>query len=171
MKSVTLPAAVPGLGPARGFPEDRRHRALLRDAAPALCPCCHAVFQHGHWAWTSAPAGAAEVLCAACERIRKRMPAGYLALDGALTRREHEQLVRLLREAERRESARHVLDRIMDIRHRPGQLQVTTTGVRLAQSLAVAVQRRFGGRCAYCFDPDQHVLRVRWDRSRAHTPC
>lgn len=171
MKSTTRTTAASPLRPAAGFPEDRRHRAVLRDAAPAVCPGCHAVFQRGHWAWQPSPAGAAEMLCPACERIRTQQPAGYLLLDGALTRHEHDELVRLLRATEQRIGALHALERIMDIRHCRGQLQVTTTGAHLAQGLGAAVERRFGGRCETRFDQAWHVLRVRWLRSRARAHC
>lgn len=159
MKTNPVPAPRPA-----PFPEDRRHHAMYRDAAPAVCGSCHAVFQHGYWAWAPAPAGAAVVLCPACERVRGRQPAGYVVLDGALTRGERAALTPLLREIEQQECSAHALERIMDITGDTEQVQVTTTGAHLAQRLAVALERRFGGQATYSFNDQAHVLRVRWER-------
>jgi hypothetical protein len=171
MKTTTVPGAARQPGRQVSFPEDRCHRAAYRDAAPAVCTGCHALFQHGHWAWSPAPAEAREVLCPACERVRDQRPAAYLTLDGRLARHEHDEVMRLLRETEQRERAVHAMERIMDITHWPDQVHVSTTAAHLVQSLAQAITRRFGGRAAFSYDADQHVLRAHWKRMGARPPC
>lgn len=167
MKTLSTP--VPAHRPGRHLqlPDDPHHDAYFHQgklAAPAVCKDCHAVFQHGHWAWGRAPHGAAEALCPACQRIREQQPGGYVTLEAALTAREQEELVRLLRNVEHRETIDHAMERIIDMTAAPGKLLVTTTSPHLAQTLAAAVERALGGQAEYAFSRDEHLLRVHWQR-------
>lgn len=149
------------------LPDDPHHDAYFhigKPAAPAVCMDCHAVFQHGHWAWAKPPAGAADVLCPACQRVREQQPGGYLTLDAALTARERDDMVRLLRNTEHRESVDHAMERIMEVTTGEDTMLVTTTSPHLAQTLATAVERAFGGQAAYSFSRNEHLLRVLWQR-------
>ena len=47
-------------------------------AEPTVCSECGAVFHDGRWQWISRPAGAHEVACPACQRIKDRFPAGFV---------------------------------------------------------------------------------------------
>lgn len=167
MKTSSTP--LPGHRPGRHLqlPDDPHHDAYFhqgKPAAPAVCQHCHAVFQHGHWAWGQAPHGAADALCPACQRIREQQPGGYVTLEAALTAREQDELVRLLRNVEHRETVDHAMERIIDMTAAPGKLLVTTTSPHLAQTLAAAVERAMGGQAEYAFSRDEHLLRVCWRR-------
>lgn len=167
MKTSPLPAAVHRPGRHLELPDDPHHDAYFRHgkpAAPAVCKDCHAVFQRGHWAWGKPPAGAADVLCPACQRTREQQPGGYFTLDAALTANEQEEIVRLLRNTEHREAMDHAMERIMEISAGQGAMLVTTTSPHLAQTLAASVERAFGGHAAYAFSQGEHLLRVLWQR-------
>lgn len=149
------------------LPDDPHHDPYFyrgKQAAPSVCTDCQAVFQHGHWAWAEAPAGAADALCPACQRIREQQPGGYLSMAAALTAREQEELMHLLRNTGHRQSIDHAMERIMDIAAQQEGLLVTTTSPHLAQTLAAAVERAFGGRAEYAFSRGEHLLRVHWQR-------
>ncbi len=167
MKSSPTAAQAHRPGRHLQLPDDPHHDAyfsLGKHAAPSLCTDCHAVFQHGHWAWGKAPAGASATLCPACRRIREQQPGGYVTLEAALTARERDEMLRLLRHAEQRESIDHAMERIMDLTAQEGMLLVTTTSPHLAQTLGAAIERAFGGHAEYAFSRDEHLLRVHWRR-------
>src|SRR5205085_1601600 len=50
---------------------------------PTVCADCRAVFRRGRWAHADAPEGARSDLCPACRRIREKLPAGSVTLEGA----------------------------------------------------------------------------------------
>lgn len=155
--------------PGRHFelPDDPHHDPYFRKgkhAAPSVCSGCHAVFQHGHWAWGTASAEAAQVLCPACMRIRDKQPGGYLSIGPGMSVTEHNELLSLLRHVEQRESADHAMERIMDVIGSGDTMLVTTTSPHLAQALAAAIERTFGGEAVYAFSTAEHLLRVRWQR-------
>jgi hypothetical protein len=49
---------------------------------PTICPQCGAVYHQGRWTWTKRPVQAHEEMCPACQRVREKYPAGFLALSG-----------------------------------------------------------------------------------------
>ena len=166
MKPTTLPP---------GFKRVRRnvfiqefvldsYKSRGKPVEPTACPDCGAVFQDGRWQRRAAPAGAHKTRCPACPRIRDRFPAGYGTLGGEFLRTHRQELVRLMRHIERRASAEHPLQRIMDITRENGDLSVSTTDPHLARALGVAVHRAYRGKLEFHYNREQNLLRVHWER-------
>lgn len=155
-------------GKSRGFQRGRggsgRHDPYRSDAklaGPGCCPGCGAVYLAGRWSWRRRPKGARGIECPACTRIRERVPAGILQLEGDLGSRRDE-LLGLVRNVEERERLQHPLERVIAIRERRGGLQVETTGVHLAQRITGALERAFHRAATLDFAPGEELLRARW---------
>jgi hypothetical protein len=121
-----------------------------------------AVFQHGHWAHGTAPEGAHPAECPACHRIRDKQPAGYLTLTGALVEGDRDELVRIARNVEKRETAEHPLHRIMAIEKDADRVLVTTTDVHLPQRIGEAVRHAHKGTLEIAYGHDDYAVRATW---------
>ena len=167
MKSKSIPPMA--FRPGRHFelPDDPFHdpyHVRRKYASPSVCRGCHAVYRAGRWLWDSVPADAATTLCPACQRINDAEPGGYVTVSGRLTPREHDDMLRMVRELEEREQPEHPLQRLMDIQKADGEVCITTTSPHLAQAIGTAIEAAFGGETSYAFSPAEHRLRVRWER-------
>ena len=140
------------------------YKSWGKPTEPTLCPECGALFHQGRWQRLAAPAGAHKALCPACHRIRDRFPAGFVMLGGEFLRSHRREVVRLMRHVERRASAEHPLQRIMDITRENGDIAVSTTDPHLARALGVAVHRAYRGKLEFHYNPGQNLLRVHWER-------
>lgn len=161
--------------PLRGFKRVRRNtfiQELVHDSyksrgkpvEPTVCPDCGATFHGGRWQRLPAPAKAHREPCPACHRVRDRFPAGYVMLAGEFLRAHRQEVVRLMRHIERRASAEHPLQRIMDITRENGDMTVSTTDPHLARALGVAVHRAYRGRLEFHYNREENLLRVHWQR-------
>lgn len=131
---------------------------------PSVCAECGAVWHAGRWQWGSAPDGAAKVSCAACSRIRDRMPCGYINVSGDYFAGHREEMLALLRHREQRERNGHPLARVMDIENTPTGVLVTTTDIHLARDLGEALHNAYQGELEYQYNEAEKLLRVRWSR-------
>lgn len=163
------PPPPPAFKPGRHFEEfdDRlsdpyAQRGKL--AEPAVCSECGAVYHEGRWQWLPAPPDAAAVRCAACRRILEKMPAGYVAVNGAFAREHRLELLELVRNLEAREKNEHPMQRIIAIDEQDDGLMITTTDIHLARGIGEALQHAYKGKLDYHFLPDEYLLRVRWER-------
>lgn len=131
---------------------------------PSVCPDCGAVFHAGRWQWGSRPSGAAEVLCAACHRIRDHFPAGFVHVGGQFFRDHRDELLTLIRHHEQRAKEQHPLARIMAIEPEEGGVLVTTTDIHLARELGEALHHASQGELEFHYNPAENLLRVYWQR-------
>jgi NMD protein affecting ribosome stability and mRNA decay len=131
---------------------------------PTRCSDCGAVFRDGRWQWAAAPAGAHEVLCPACQRIRDRFPAGYVTLKGEFFAAHRDEIVHLARNREAHEKAEHPLERIMGIEDVEGGVQITTTDTHLARDIGEAVHAAYKGELEFRYNKEENLLRVYWRR-------
>ncbi len=169
MRHTTTPSP---LAPHGGTPryrdriyDDPRHdpyQAKGKYPEPTVCTGCGAIFQHGHWARGTAPEGAHPAECPACHRIRDKQPAGYLTLTGALVEGDRDELVRIARNVEKRETAEHPLHRIMAIEKDADRVLVTTTDVHLPQRIGEAVRHAHKGTLEITYGHDDYAVRVNW---------
>lgn len=132
---------------------------------PAVCPDCGAVFHSGRWQWLGRPAGATEVTCPACHRIRDKFPAGFVHISGGYFAGHRDELLHLLRNHEKREKAEHPLARIMAVEDEPGGILVTTTDMHLARDLGEALHHAHQGELEFHYNEGENLLRVHWQRS------
>jgi NMD protein affecting ribosome stability and mRNA decay len=128
------------------------------------CPQCQAIFRRGRW--TRGPGGSARSLaaCPACRRQREHFPAGFVAVAGEFVPAHRTEILALVRRCEARESSRHVLERVMDVRQDPHGLLVTTTGVHLARRIGDALHDAYKGRLRTRYNKADKLLRVSWSR-------
>ena len=137
----------------------------LRDAeklsSPAVCTDCGAVYQAGHWEWTSAPSHATQMRCPACRRIADGKPAAHVTVTGPVAQQHADDIARLVRDVEHREKTAHPLRRVMAIDAHGDETEVRTTDVRLAQDICDALLDAYKGKLNVDYDEDEKLLRVK----------
>ena len=133
-------------------------------AEPAACPDCGAFYHAGRWQWGARPAGAREVVCPACHRIRDRFPAGFVEVGGSFFAGHRDELMNLLRRHEDKEKADHPLARIMAIEDTSDGVLVTTTDIHLARDLGEALHHAYQGDLEFHYNDAENRLRVHWRR-------
>ena len=140
------------------------YKARLKLSEPAACPQCKAVYQQGRWCWDAPPAGASEVLCQACHRIKDSYPAGELTLRGGFLKDHKTEILHLARNEEKLENGEHPLNRIMDVEDRGEVVVITTTDIHLPRRIGEAIHRAYEGDLDFHYEEESYSIRVRWDR-------
>ena len=140
------------------------YKAARKPSEPTHCPECGVVFQSGRWTWGTAPAGARQMRCPACQRIHDKFPMGYVTLRGEFLRAHSDEILSLMRHHEQKQKAEHPLQRIMAIVEDEGGMTVTTTDAHLARDLAQAVHRAYKGEMAFHYNKEDNLLRANWSR-------
>lgn len=131
---------------------------------PTRCPDCGATFQRGRWTWKAAPGGAHEKRCPACQRVKDRFPAGYVALSGAFFAAHREEILAIARNREAAEKARHPLQRIMAVEDGKDGAVITTTDAHLARRIAESIHDACAGGLAMRYSKDENAFRATWTR-------
>ncbi len=131
---------------------------------PTRCPKCNALFRKGRWSWDAPPAGCHEELCPACQRVRDRFPAGYVVLGGEFFAGHRDEVLQLVKNCERKETAEHPLERIMAIDAADGSVEVTTTGIHLAREIAERLHHAYKGELGFHYNKEDNLLRATWTR-------
>ena len=70
-------------------------------------------------------------LCPGCQRIRDKLPAGEITLEGAFVHAHQAELVRLVRNEAEHEGKEHPLHRIMHLDEDVHRVAVSTTDIHL----------------------------------------
>ena len=133
-------------------------------AEPTRCSSCGAVFHHGRWQWASTLPGSHVVLCPACQRIRDKLPAGVVTLEGLFVAAHRTELVQLVRNVAEREREEHPLNRIMQIDEGADRVQVSTTDIHSPQRIGEALKRAYDGELKLQYAEDEYMVRVHWRR-------
>jgi hypothetical protein len=131
---------------------------------PTQCSACGAVYHRGRWQWGSAPEGARFAVCPACKRIRDKLPAGQLTLDGEYAAQHRAELLNVARNEAEHERAEHPLHRIMDVDETPERVEITTTDVHLPQRIGEAIKRAHRGTLVIQYRKDEYAVRAIWRR-------
>jgi len=131
---------------------------------PSVCGDCGVVWHDGRWQWLARPANAHEVLCPACQRVRDRVPAGYLTLSGAFLAAHRAEILSLIDHHTQRQTAEHPLQRIIAREDADDGLLITTTDGHLARGLGEAIHHAYRGDLDYHYVDDDTTLRVHWRR-------
>jgi hypothetical protein len=133
-------------------------------AGPARCTECGVVYRAGRWRREEAPEDARTILCPACLRIRDRLPAGTLTLEGEFVEAHRDELSRIARNVETHEAVEHPLARIMGVAQEPKRITITTTDIHLPQRIGEAVKRAHHGDLDVDYAKQEYSVRVSWRR-------
>jgi len=131
---------------------------------PTVCTECAAVYHRGRWTWGLKPAGAHEISCPACLRIRDKYPKGLLTLSGSFVDEQHEEVMGIVHNAEAKEKKEHPLSRIMSIERRREGLVISTTDTHLPRRIGEALKHACHGELSLHYDRDEDFVRVTWTR-------
>lgn len=133
---------------------------------PTVCPECGVVFADGRWQWTTTPAkGAHEHPCPACQRIRDRIPAGFLTLQGDFLPEHREEILHLVRNKVKTEEVEHPMKRIMDIEDtEDGAVVITFTDTHLPAGVGRAIRNAYEGDLDIHYTDEAGIVRAYWKR-------
>jgi len=147
--------------------DDKRHdpyQQAGKYAEPTRCEQCGAVYENGRWRWGSAPQAVGVGLCPACHRVRDKLPAGLLTLDGPFVPAHHDELVHAARNQAEHEGAEHPLHRIMQIDEHGDRIEISTTDIHLPQRIGEALKSAYDGELNVRYASDEYSVRVHWHR-------
>jgi len=152
--------------------EQSRHDAYERREKlpePSVCTDCGALYSSGHWTWrhgqNDIPPGAHSTICAACQRIRDRMPAGIVELSGGFLDEHREEILNLARNVGETSLKERPLGRIMEIEERDdGSMRITTTDVNTARRIGDSVHQAYEGELDLDYAEGDKLVRVDWRR-------
>lgn len=166
--SVRTPDTPPGGVPRRSrILNDQRvdpYQARGKYSEPTVCSDCGAVFRRGRWAHGKAPDGANRDRCPACWRIREKLPAGRVVLEGPFYAAHRDELLRLVRHEADNESSEHPINRIMDIEEDGERAVVTTTDIHTPHRIGTALARAYQGELKMHYGDEEYSIRVSWRR-------
>ena len=140
------------------------YKTRLKLPDPTVCPRCGAVFHKGRWTWESAPGGAHEELCQACRRVSDGYPAGIVTLRGAFLKTHRTEILSLARNQEKMEKSARPLHRIMAIKDKGEEIEITTTDIHLPRRIGQALHNAYKGEFDFHYDENGYFVRVNWTR-------
>jgi hypothetical protein len=151
---------------ARAFDAERHdpYQSAGKYREPTQCEDCGAVFHRGRWAWGAAPAKAEAALCPACRRIRDKLPAGRLAIEGAFFAAHRDDLLHLVRNEAALEGREHPLHRLMRVDETADHVEITTTDIHLPRRIGDALRNAYDGELDIRYGENEYMVRVRWRR-------
>ena len=152
----------------RVFNADRHdpYQAAGKYREPTQCEDCGAVYHRGRWEWGSAPADAQAALCPACRRVRDKLPAGRVVLEGPFVAIHRSDLMNLVRNEAAHEGREHPLHRLMEVEERPDRVDLATTDIHLPRRIGDALRHAFHGDPAFLYRDEANFMRGNWTRER-----
>lgn len=141
-------------------------------AKVGICGGCRAVYRNKRWYADEElsnavrnDAGAAQMICPACLKIRDNFPGGIITLKGEYVLAHKQDILNLIKNEEERARGFNPLERVMSIKENGyGSVIVSTTNEKLAQRLGRAIKKAFHGEVAYHWSHDNKLVRVEWVR-------
>ncbi|HSL91147.1 MAG TPA: BCAM0308 family protein [Candidatus Limnocylindrales bacterium] len=141
-------------------------------SAVGACPECHAIRRNKRWhldekeyaALTRKRGAAAPERCPACRKIADGFPSGVVLLRGGYLREHREEILKLVRNEEKRAMGINPLERIISITEEDAKLEIATTDEKLAQRIGREVRKACRGALEYKWSEDAKLLRVNWAR-------
>ena len=131
---------------------------------PTQCEDCGAVFHRGRWQWGSAPADAHAAVCPACRRVRDKLPAGRILLEGPFAAVHRNDLMNLVRNEAAQEGREHPLHRLMQVDEKPDRVDLATTDIHLPRRIGDALRRAYDGELDIKYGDQEYTVRVHWRR-------
>ena len=147
---------------------------IPRKSAPSVgvCPKCHAIRRNKRWhldekEYTAlARKSGAAVLerCPACRKIADGFPSGVVLLRGGYLREHRDEILKLVRNEEKRAMGINPLERIISVTEENGKMEIATTDEKLAQRIGRELRKACRGTLEYKWSEDSKLLRVNWVR-------
>jgi hypothetical protein len=131
---------------------------------PTVCSDCGAVYHAGRWQWSDAPAQAPASRCPACKRIREKMPAGTIVLEGEFVAAHHDEIVGLVRHEAERERLEHPMHRVIELAEQGPRINVATTDIHTPQRIGEALKRAYDGELTVKYAEAEYAVRAHWRR-------
>lgn len=131
------------------------------------CAGCGIFYYRRHW-MLAAPSGFNSpvhfhrIYCPACRKVKDRYPSGELLLL-QVAPRDRGEVLRILRNEERRAREKNPLGRIMRLESNNGEWKIETTTEKLAQRLGRALRDARGGGLEYKWSHNNKFVRVLWE--------
>ena len=140
------------------------YHSKLKIQDPSVCTDCGAVFHKGRWQWGGAPADARQAVCPACHRIKERVPAGILTIQGEFFSEHEEEIMHLVHNTEAAKKNEHPLQRIMAIEDTDEGRVITFTDPHLARAVGEALHHAYKGELDFHYTEEDVLLRLSWRR-------
>lgn len=124
-----------------------------------ICRKCFSVNNGKKWVtnqekWQQTKeAGADEVLCEACRRIRDKIVYGIVYLEGPVLAERRDEIMRMLKREEEIEVSHNHLSRILAIEDNTTKVVITTINQWLAMHIGKQFKKTFKGRLKISRDP------------------
>ena len=130
------------------------------------CSGCGAFYHRRRWTLKLPsdlipPVSARPIYCPACAKAKDRRASGELHLVG-LGASDRAEVLRIIRNEEKRAREKNPLERIMRLEASDGDWKAQTTTEKLAQRLGRAVRKARGGKVAYKWSHNNKFVRVVW---------
>ena len=138
------------------------YKARYKPQEPSVCPTCGVLYEHGRWHWKPRPAGAAEHVCPACQRVKDKYPAGFVTLEGKFLAEHRDELMQLVHNEETRAKNEHPMERIIAIEQDGGKTVITTTDLHLPRRIGDALHHAYQGTLDTNYSKDEYCVRVHW---------
>lgn len=170
-----MATALRRFSPASRKNVDRETDPYIPQKSPSevgACPECHAIRRNKRWypggedfAVLARKSGSfVPERCPACRKIADDFPSGVVLLQGGFLREHREEILKLVRNEEKRAMGINPLERIISVTDRTDGMEITTTDEKLAQRIGRQVRKACGGSVAYKWSEDSKLLRVDWIR-------
>ena len=136
------------------------------------CPKCHAIRRNKRWhldekeytALTLQHGAAVLERCPACRKIADGFPSGVVLLRGGYLREHRDEILKLVRNEEKRAMGVNPLERIISVTEENGKMEIATTDEKLAQRIGRELRKACRGTLEYKWSEDSKLLRVNWVR-------
>ncbi len=137
-----------------------------------ICPKCHAIYRDKRWhldekeyrTLARRGDGTAVRRCPACRKISDGFPSGVVNLKGDYLRVHRDDILKIVRNEEKRARGFNPLQRIMYVNEGDAWMEVGTTDEKLAQRIGRELRKACRGTVAYKWSEDSKLLRVDWAR-------
>jgi NMD protein affecting ribosome stability and mRNA decay len=138
-----------------------------------MCRICNALYHNKQWYLQEEWADRirhmqgleiAQAICPACRKIRDHSPAGVVTLEGYFLKNHQDEILRLIKNEERRAMGINPLERIIDLKALDNSVEVTTTTEKLAQRIGRTVHRAYSGELKFRWSNGVKLARVYWAR-------
>jgi NMD protein affecting ribosome stability and mRNA decay len=137
-----------------------------KPSEPTVCPECGVVFGSGRWQWMHEPPEHPNYeLCPACQRIRDKVPAGFLTLGGKFFGEHRDEILHLIHNKVEDQKKQHPMKRLMFIEdQKDGSAVITFTDVHLPRGVGEAIERAYEGELEIQYTEEAGIVRVYWQR-------